>query len=51
MAFDWDFEYPDATIYYQKIEDSKYGYSMEDRVRICNGKEVRNDNYYKENPF
>lgn len=44
-------DYPDATVYYQKKEDVKFGYSMEDGKRIVNGNEIRSDDYYADNPF
>lgn len=43
-----DFERDDAIIYYQKIEDVKFGYEVKDGLRILNGEEiyVNADNLY-----
>lgn len=43
-------DYPDATIYYQKIEDVKFGYEMDDGKRIINGEEIRGG-FFKDNPY
>ena len=50
-AFNPVFRYDDSLVYYQKLEDVKYGYEMKDGKRILNGQESRSDGYFEENPF
>ena len=49
--FNPDFLYSDATIYYQQLDDVKYGYEIKNGERIINNEDLNFYLIFKDNPF